>query len=54
MRPIYARAITEEERETLRSELKSDKGVVVRLSHVILMSADEGRRLLVRFLPKVK
>ena len=24
MRPIYARAITEEERETLRSELKSD------------------------------
>jgi transposase len=42
MRPIYARAITEEERETLRSELKSDKGLVVRRSHVILMSADES------------
>lgn len=42
MRPIYARSITEEERETLRSELKSDKGVVVSRSHVILMSVDEG------------
>ena len=42
MRPIYARAITEEERETLRSELKSANGVVVRRSHIILMSADEG------------
>ena len=42
MRPIYTRAITEKERETLRSELKSGKGVVVRRSHVILMSADEG------------
>lgn len=42
MRPIYARTITEEERQTLRGELKSSNGVVVRRSHIILMSADEG------------
>ncbi|PJF39015.1 MAG: hypothetical protein CUN55_15605 [Phototrophicales bacterium] len=42
MRPIYARAITEEERKTLRGELKSSNGVVMRRSQVILMSADEG------------
>ncbi len=42
MRPIYARAITEEERQTLRGELKSSNGVVVRRSHIILMSAGEG------------
>lgn len=41
MRPIYARPITEEERQKLRGELKSNKGVVVRRSHIILMSADE-------------
>jgi transposase len=42
MRPIYARAITEEERQTVRDELKSDNGMVVRRSHILLMSADEG------------
>ena len=42
MRPIYARAITEEERETLREELKSATGVVVRRSQIILISADEN------------
>ena len=42
MRPIYARAITEEEEQTLREELKSSNGVVVRRSHIILMSANEG------------
>ena len=42
MRPIYARAITKEERQALRKELKSATGVVVRRSHIILMSADEG------------
>lgn len=42
MRPIYARPITEEERKTLQKELKSSYGVVVRRSHIILMSADEG------------
>ncbi len=42
MRPIYARPITEEERKTLQAELKSSQGVVVRRSHIILMSADEG------------
>ena len=42
MRPIYARAITEEEHKTLQAEMKSSQGVVVRRSHIILMSADEG------------
>lgn len=41
MRPIYARAITKEERHSLREELKSGNGVVVRRSQIILMSADE-------------
>jgi transposase len=45
MRPIYARSITEEERQELRRELKSVNGVVVRRSQVILMSADEGLRI---------
>ncbi len=42
MRPIYARTITEEERKTLQTELKSSQGVGVRRSPIILMSADEG------------
>ena len=42
MRAIYARPIKEEERKTLRGELKSSNGVIVRRSQVILMSADEG------------
>ena len=41
MRPIYARAITQEERHSLREKLKSGNGVVVRRSQIILMSADE-------------
>ena len=41
MRPIYARAITKEERHSLREQLKSANGVVVRRSQIILMSADE-------------
>lgn len=41
MRAIYARVITKEERQVLRKELKSDNGVVVRRSQIILMSADE-------------
>lgn len=41
MRPIYARAITKEEKQTLRDELKSSNGVVVRRSHIILISAGE-------------
>ena len=45
MRPIYARAITEEEREKLRLELKSANGIVVRRSHVVLMSADEALKV---------
>ncbi len=42
MRPIYARPIIEEERKSLQGTLKSDRGVVVRRSQIILMSADEG------------
>lgn len=42
MRPIYARAITKEERTSLREKLKSGSGVVVRRSQIILMSADEN------------
>ncbi len=42
MRPIYVRSITEEERESLRAELKSGNGVVVRRSQAILMSAEEN------------
>ncbi len=41
MRPIYARTITEEECQSLRNELKSSNGVVVRRSQIILMSADD-------------
>ncbi len=42
MRPIYARPISETEREELRCELKSANGIVVRRSQVIMMSADES------------
>ena len=42
MRPIYARAITKEKRQSLRVGLKSANGIVVRRSQIILMSADEG------------
>ena len=45
MRAIYARTITEEERKTLRGELKSSNGVVVRRSQIILISADEGLKV---------
>lgn len=45
MRPIYARPITEEERQSLRRELKSSNGIVVRRSQLILMSADEGLKI---------
>ena len=41
MRAIYAKAITKEEGQVLRKELKSGNGVVVRRSQIILMSADE-------------
>ena len=42
MRPLYARPITEAERNQLQTELKSSQGVIVRRSHSILGSADEG------------
>ena len=44
MRPIYARPIREEERESLRAELKSGNGIVVGRSQVILLSAEENMK----------
>lgn len=41
MRPLYARELTEEERQTLRQSLKSSDGLRVRRAQMILMSADE-------------
>ena len=43
MGAIYARTPTEEERRALRAGLKSDQGITVRRSQIILMSAE--RRL---------
>ena len=45
MRPIYAREIREEERQELRRELKSGNGIIVRRSHIILMSADDSLKI---------
>lgn len=41
MRAIYARPPTEEERQTLIASLKSQEGITVRRSQIILMSADQ-------------
>jgi transposase len=41
MKPLYARELTEEERQTLRESLKSSDGFRVRRAQMILMSADE-------------
>lgn len=41
MRPLYAREITDEEREILQQSLKSNDGFRVRRAQMILMSADE-------------
>lgn len=52
MKPLYARSLTEEEREELRQSLKSREGFTVRRAQMLLLSADEqlkvneiGRRL---------
>lgn len=41
MRALYARELTEEEREHLRRSLKSNNGFTVRRAQMILKSADE-------------
>jgi transposase len=45
MKPLYARALTDEEREVLRQNLKSSNGFMVRRAQMILMSADEGLKV---------
>jgi transposase len=41
MKPLYARSLTDEERQVLRRSLKSSTGFTVRRAQMILMSADE-------------
>lgn len=41
MKPLYARPLTDEERERLRQSLKSANGFTVRRAQMLLMSADE-------------
>lgn len=41
MKPLYARALTGEERQALRQSLKSSNGFAVRRAQMILMNADE-------------
>jgi transposase len=45
MKPLYARALTEEERQRLREGLKSSDGFTVRRAQMILLSADEGLKV---------
>lgn len=52
MKPLYAKDLTNEERDILRQSLKSDDGFRVRRAQMLLMSADEhikvneiGRRI---------
>jgi transposase len=45
MRPLYARSLTEEERQVLRQSLKSSNGFTVRRAQMLLLSADEGLKV---------
>lgn len=45
MKPLYARALTEEERQRLRQSLKSSNGFTVRRAQMLLLSADEGLKV---------
>jgi hypothetical protein len=45
MKPLYARELTDEERDLLRQSLKSRDGFRVRRAQMILMSADEHRKV---------
>jgi hypothetical protein len=40
MKPLYARELTEEERQVLRQSLKSVNGFTVRRAQMLLLSAD--------------
>lgn len=41
MKPLYARPLTDEERQVLRQSLKSSNGFTVRRAQMLLLSADE-------------
>ena len=45
MKPLYARTLTDEERNSLRQSLKSGNGFRVRRAQMILMSAEEGLKV---------
>ena len=45
MKPLYARCLTDEERNKLRQSLKSNNGFAVRRAQMILMSAEEGLKV---------
>lgn len=45
MKPLYARPLTDEERQVLRRSLKSSSGFAVRRAQMLLLSADEGMKV---------
>jgi transposase len=45
MKPLYARPLTEVERETLWQSVKSSDGFSVRRAQMLLLSADEGLKV---------
>lgn len=45
MKPLYARPLTEEERQVLRQSMKSANGFTVRRAQMLLLSADEGLKV---------
>jgi hypothetical protein len=45
MKALYARPLTDEERQILRQSLKSSNGFTVRRAQMLLLSADEGLKV---------
>ena len=45
MKPLYARPLTDEERQILRQKLKSSNGFAVRRAQMLLLSTDEGMKV---------
>lgn len=45
MNPLYARPLTEDERQVLRQSLKSANGFTVRRAQLLLKSANEGLKV---------
>jgi hypothetical protein len=45
MKPLYARTLTDEERQALRQSLKSSNGYTVRRAQKLQLSADEGLKV---------